>query len=261
MLLPTASTSGACTKDTPCDLQFALSRADSSRSTVRLAEGTYTGNMLVVNFAFPLTIVGSRVAVMQRPINVTSAATLTIRDLVTNSGMECAHGASIHIRNVVFDNPVGATDWLTLRGCAAASLEGSSLFDSSYNGIQVEAGPTEVTVSNTEIRRSTYDGIRFVSGGKLAMRDSVVEKSGRFGVIAQGSIVSIHRSQFNANYAGGVSSVGGSFDIVNNVVFQNGNAVDGTFGGLRLESNGENNRVQHNTIQYKAHPAFRWVVG
>ncbi len=101
--------SGLCPVDAPCDLSFAWSLVDATRTTIRLLNGAYT---LATDFEtsnVPVTVVGGRGAMLARSSNgpafeALNGTSLTLRGFVLNNGVSCLN-ASLVVTNMVFDNP------------------------------------------------------------------------------------------------------------------------------------------------------------
>lgn len=247
---PSGLAAGQCTNATPCELFYARSQLTTARTSIRLENGIYS---LVSAFAVapPLdivTIVGGRGAVIQRSsagpaADVRGGSRLVLRGVTLSRGVDCM-AATLEITRVLFDSPLETRAWILLSDCMATVVE-AELLNSSEQGIDATGGTLEVTA--TVIARSAGHGIR-ASVSSLKVLQTSIEQSGGMGISSTSIQTSVSRSTISENHLGGISSVGGNFDITNNFVFRNGDDPDADFGGLRLESAFNGNRVDHNTI-------------
>ncbi len=149
-----------------------------------------------------------------------------------------------------FDNPPPSqvAPWITASSCEIEVTE-SELQDSLDNGITARS--SMVAISNSTIRSSAKNGIDVT--GSLGIKNSTIVDNHGIGVSIAGSL-ELSRTTVARNLQGGVSLSPGSFQIVNNFIYRNGNdgglgVATSPFGGLRLEpSAATSNQVVHNTI-------------
>jgi hypothetical protein len=261
---PNGISSGECPLEAPCDISFAKSKVSATRSSIRLANGTYALASDFLVDANPITVVGGRAAVLQRSSNgpsfeVRNGSALTLRGFSLDKGVECTN-ATLVIARLAFDNPalVDTRSWVTAVGCAVDVVD-ADLTDSTQHGIKVSTG--SLNMANTRIEGSLGNGL-LCTTSTCSIATSTINRSQLLGVDATPLALQLSRSSLTENRQGGVRSIGGTCDIKNNFVFRNGNDGDATFGGLRLEPTaGGNNRIEHNTIVFNecdpfASPAF-----
>lgn len=261
---PNGISAGQCTSETPCELMYARSLISSQRSSIRVANGIYQlpSTFLVTPPIDSVAIVGGRSAVFERAaagpsFDVRSGAKLSLRGITLHRGLECNAGA-VEVKRAGFSSPSETRPWLLLDNCML-TVQSSELDSSMGHGIDADYGSV-VNVADTTITRSAGSGIRIGSGRLDVERSSITNNMGT-GVLAAAQQVVIRRSTFHTNRLGGISSVGGVFDITNNFVYRNGNDANAPFGGLRLDTTMPGNRFDHNTVirndaQYGATPTY-----
>jgi Right handed beta helix region len=105
-----------------------------------------------------------------------------------------------------------------------------------------------LTIAESRIAASVGGGVIALNGSRVSILHSTIEKNLGLAVDARGEGLELHRSIVLENVAGGVSGLGGTYDITNNFICKNGNDETGEFGGLRLDTTLPGNRVEHNTI-------------
>lgn len=248
---PNGASSGACTTEAPCSLEYARTLVDSDRTTLRLGDGTYSlGAPFVVDFT-SLTIVGSRTAIIQRTTSgasfeiVGDATNATLRGFTLNRGLTCAD-AAVELNKLAFNTPgIDATSYVAGTACTLAIRE-SELLDSPSDAIAVSGGGLAIT--NIKIERTAGNGIAAVGGAIVTIVGATVTDSTQLGVTASGGALSVRRSSVSYNRLGGIRSTDGTFEIVNNFIFRNGDPGRSSFGGLHLDSAVATSRVQHNTV-------------
>ncbi len=254
---PDGLSAGLCSSSAPCNLFFARALIDETRTTIRLANGTYE---LVSDFVAnnqSITVVGGRGAVLERSADgaafeVSGGVTLTLRGFTLNKGVSCTN-ATLVVTRVSFDNAAAETrPWISANGTVEVS--DSDLADSTADGIFVMG--SMLRVSRTKIQGSALDGIRCLTA-TCVISDSTIERNQQIGIEATTSArLEVARSSVSGNLQGGISSVAGSFDIANNFVFRNGNSKDAKFGGIRLDVTNGASRVEHNTIVFNDSDPF-----
>lgn len=261
---PNGISAGMCPFDAPCELTYARSLLTSERSTIRLSDGTYS-LASVFTISPPIstvTIVGGAGAVVQRTgtgpsFDVRGGASMTLRGFSLQRGIECNIG-SLTVNRVSFASSTETRSWMFLNMCTA-TVASSQLQGSTSYGIEATASGS-LSIDDTRIAQSAAAGIK-ADIGQLAITHSTVRENAGIGVLANCQQTTIHSSIIAANKLGGVSSVGGVFDVTNNFVYRNGDDTNATFGGLRLDTNDPGNRVAHNTIvrneaRYETSPPY-----
>ena len=252
---------GACPSDARCDIVYALSKITTQQHTIRIANGTYDiASDLVVDRTKPdVTIVGGRGAVLRRASagvvidvrGVTSGVgpTLTLRGMTINKGVNC-FWAGLRLQRALMDNASGEPiPWIASYECKLV-VDDSELRDSPSDGISG-------MYSDLEMARSTVTGSSgfgiSVERGVFHIAASTIDHNAKLGIqLFNVTSFELKQSLVSHNLLGGVASVGGPFDVTNNVVVRNGiQADDCEFGGLRLVGTG---RAIHNTIALNNSP-------
>ena len=250
---PNGLTSGTCTAADRCDLTYARSLVSAERQTIRLADGTYTlSQQFRVDGGASLTVVGSRAASLQftgvgPAVGILGVGTKAhLRGFTIHQGATCSN-ATFELVRMAFNNPGGdVRSWIAASGCTLVVTD-STLSDSLEHGISQNGG--DATVTGTTIERSAGNGVD-LSSGTAVVKTSTITRNGRVGITGDTGRVVVHRSIVSANRLGGIRSTNGSFEIVNNFVFRNGDPGQSTFGGMHLDSNSSSSRVMHNTVMY-----------
>lgn len=247
---PNGIASGECTAADPCSLSHAQSLLTSERGTIHLADGTYPlTSSFVIYDAKQVTIVGSRNARMERTSPGFSfeimgiGTTATLRGFTLTRGLTCSN-AALDMSRMALHSGNEPRPWISSVGCTLNVSE-SELSDGLDKAIVVSGGSASVT--GTKIERTAGDALE-ISNATATIKTSTITESTGIGVTAQGGALIVQRSSISANRMGGIRSTQGTFEIVNNFVFQNGNAANSTFGGMHLDSNAAQSRVQHNTV-------------
>ncbi len=253
---PTGTSAGACPSSSPCDLAFARTQLTAVRSTIRLANGSYTliSDFTVTGGTARATIVGGLSAVIQRSssgpaFSVSSGGTMTLRGFSLTRGVGCTN-AKLNISRVVFDAANEVRPWIAGMSCMLL-LADSELKNSAAEAIALLLGFSEAAISGTKITNSTGHGLR-LDAGTTSITASSVTGGMQMAIYANNTQLVVSRSEIAQNRRGGITVLGtGSYDISNNFVYRNGNQGDGEFGGLRLEATtGTSNKVRHNTIAF-----------
>ena len=260
---PDGLSSGDCTADAPCVVNFARTLLDASRATLRLANGTYVAvNDFVANGTAIAVVGGSSASVtFERSGLITplfearSGATLSLRGFALNEGVVSSGGSTVVITRLLFDHQsITVRPWIS--GSGTIEVRDSELRDSNSDGINATG---TLRVLRTTIDGSAGNGIRCSTTCEIS--GSKIKNSILIGVTSTGPL-EVLRSEIAGNQQGGIQQIGGSATIVNNFVFRNGNDKNGKFGGIRVEpSNGSPARIEHNTIVFNdsdpfASPAF-----
>lgn len=145
---PAGSSTAPCTKEDPCSIQRAIAIADSSRNTVRLAPGAYTGNLTVSNKSIMIRGDGATLSSTQAPtIAVNDAGRLDISGLVVmnsyNGGdagvLSCASLNNVDVPRIQLERVTidGVKNGLTMRKCDAVMR--ASLLRTSGSGSSIVA--------------------------------------------------------------------------------------------------------------------------
>lgn len=249
---PNGIAAGQCPSMQPCELTYARSLVTATRSSLRVSDGTYSlpSSFTVALPLASIAVVGGRNAVFERAnsgpsFSIGSGSELALRGVTLHRGLECNTG-TVKVVRVGFNTPgVEVRPWLLLSNCMA------SLVDSDLEGAQGDAissanGGT-LDLVGTRISGGTAAGVKMGAGSLSIARSTIFQNAG-IGVDTGAQQVIIRRSMLFSNRMGGISAVGGVFDVTNNYVYRNGNANDATFGGMRLDSIVAGNRVEHNTV-------------
>jgi hypothetical protein len=94
---------GSCSETSRCELSYAITRLSSSRTALRLANGTYSlAAAIVFGAALNATIVGGRGAVFVRSttgpsFRVEGGGALTLRGVTVTRGIECGAFGKLNI--------------------------------------------------------------------------------------------------------------------------------------------------------------------
>ena len=245
---------GTCAADAPCDLVYAYSLLDSTRATIRLADGAYSLTTDFVTTTDSFTVVGDRGASLTRLMDgpafqASNGLTLTLRGFTLNRGVTVSAFSTLVIARVLFDNPTAVVlPWISGDG-AAVEVTDSELNDSRSDGIAL--GVTKLTVRRTAITNSNKNGV--TCNGETEVTDSKVERSTLIGI--QANELTLLRSSVSENLQGGVSAIG-KFEIANNFVFRNGNSKNAKFGGIHAETTVIGSKLEHNTVVFNDSDPF-----
>jgi len=248
---PNGIAMGTCGAAGPCSLEYARSLLSAERTTIRLFDGTYPlAETFLVHGGMNVSVVGNRAAIVQRNGLGTSfdvmgiGTTATLRGFTLNRGLSCSD-ATLEVTRMALNSAVNdVRPWIASTACTLFVAD-SELADSLDDSIYVSSGT--VTVMGTKIERSMGDGVE-VLGGSATIKTSTITRSRQLGVTTVNSALVLHRSMVSYNRLGGVRSTQGSFNVVNNFVFRNGDPGASTFGGMHLDSASTTSRVMHNTV-------------
>ncbi len=138
---PDGLSSGDCTADAPCVVNFARTLLDASRATLRLANGTYVAvNDFVANGTAIAVVGGSSASVtFERSGLITplfearSGATLSLRGFALNEGVVSSGGSTVVITRLLFDHQsITVRPWIS--GSGTIEVRDSELRDSNSDG-------------------------------------------------------------------------------------------------------------------------------
>jgi hypothetical protein len=119
--------------------------------------------------------------------------------------------------------------------------ENASILGSLTNGINVQAGPTDVvTLHNLQINGAGTGliGIRFISGASLVIEDVRVFGFNT-GIQTEAGKTTINQSEFSNNRTIAVHAMGGTLTVENSMVTSNNVAVQASGAGtVRLSNDG-----------------------
>ncbi len=246
-----ALSAGTCSVETPCELSYARSLLDGQRTTIRLADGTYS---LATAFTITppileVTVVGGAGAIIQRSsagpaMEVRSGASLTLRGITLQRGVDC-NTSKLTATRVTFGSPTESRPWITTDNCMT-TVSTSELTGATSTAIEALYGGS-LTVTSTTISQGQGEGVRAEVGQFWIEKSSITDNKG-IGILAQSQFTTVRRCTIAKNRMGGISSAYGVFDVTNNFVFRNGNALDATVGGMRLDTSSPGNRAAHNTV-------------
>ncbi len=112
-----------------------------------------------------------------------------------------------------------------------------------------------VDMVRTKVHTNAQQGIWLQNASKLAMQQSVIRANGFHGLSAHNSEIRIYRSRIMENETGGVFLAGGSFELENNFIVQNGNLLESpgeVTGGIVIAQGlsvvGGPHALRHNTV-------------
>lgn len=111
----------------------------------------------------------------------------------------------------------------------------------------------DVTVEGLAIEYAINgDGV-YCSSSSLTLRNAFVRSNDGVALVGSACSLRASRSTFTANETGGLVLTGGSsFNIVNNVIYNNGNITTGIYGGVSISVSTSNNVLEFNTIALNA---------
>jgi len=161
-----------------------------------------------------------------------------------------ARGAILHHNG---DNPILSISSNTTATLFGGTIEGATGANNA-DGILCGTNAT-LTIDGTTITMSDRSGINATNGCKLTVTNALIgtnsHRSGVFvaGITASGSAVMLSRSKLLSNTGGGISVTNGTFVIVGNVFFDNGDINNSTNGGVLISASPDPmNRMEFNSI-------------
>jgi hypothetical protein len=166
---PTGSNTAACTQLDPCSIQRAVAITDSTRNTVRLAPGAYTGSITIVGKIISIVGEGATLTSTQVPtIAVNDSGRLNATGLVVVNSvngddegvLSCASINNVDVPRIQLDRVTiqGVRNGLTMRKCDAAVRASTIKTTGSGNTIAADVGTT-----------ATIDRSSVVGGGYVVL--------------------------------------------------------------------------------------------
>jgi hypothetical protein len=235
------------------ELASAIALADSTRKTIVVAEGIYEHGAVLDK---PVEIRGrcaERVVVAtpkgsSSPV-FTVRADVTFRSLTIGGG---ARGLQIESGTTKVSHAnvykTGGEGIVVANAASAVELEDSIVQSATLAGVFVVGGRATITRSNLRqtnaIALGGGAGLRVQAKGTATVSASVIERNDRFGILAEGSSVTVDRTTVRGNHvvgggaAAALFSIGGSTTTVTSCAFE-GNESIGVYaadGVLTLEN-------------------------
>ena len=236
-----------CTRHSDCT-DSDVCKLDGScalETEVAYVDGTTGKDQMVCSKAMPCTRI--------------EAAVMTGRAIVKVSGT-VTERTTLDSKNVLILGDPGAR--LTpLADAVALEVKGTSqvqIFDLEIShppGAPAREGvtvvdPADLRMTRVSVVNNTADGVR-VSGGKLACTRCTIAQNTLVGINATGGTILISQSTIQKNQDGGIAVNGmdTGFQIVGNVIFNNGTTTSGT-GGINVPQvrGVPANRIDFNSI-------------
>lgn len=282
---PTATDNDVCTHSMPCTVVAKALAKNKPFIKFQGATGM-TDEAVTVNGGRAVTFLadpGARltrtkgsgpIVTVQDDVTSLSIFDLTISDAPNNlsSGFGCLIPTGGGM-------PTLALTRVTIANCPAGgisvasgmvTISGSTIKDNGGTGIQASGSTTissstisgnqgvgvqtsgRATVSGSTISGNQGIGISIAtSSSPVTVAQSTILGNQGIGISATNTAIAIGRSTVIGNRAGGVSVSGGTFDIANNIIADNGDATSSgsDFGGLSVSGNG-GDKLEFNTIAY-----------
>lgn len=211
-----ASPSSCGSSSAPCLLSVALAAVDGTRNVIKLDEqGPYAPS------GPPNYIVTGNVTI--------DARGATIHKTVNGSILTISDGTTATILGGKLD---GATDGdgILCGSNATLTVDGTTVEMNDKSGINAPSG-CKLTVTNTTIRGNSRKAGLYVAG-----------------IVSNGDPVMISRSQFLSNKGGGINVSGGTFEIVGNIFYDNGD-FNSSIGGVSITSGpAPTSRIEFNSL-------------
>jgi len=104
-------------------------------------------------------------------------------------------------------------------------LAASAIFEPAGSGDAITVNAPNVEIVGLTVRNATGDGIACTATSTLSLRQMKVTDNGGYGVSSNGCTVTIERSRFSRNPAGGMVLTAGKLEIRNNIIDRNGNSA------------------------------------
>jgi hypothetical protein len=205
-IAPAGSDSGTCTSGQPCaTIQFALGQVTSTRLTIRVGDGGYSG------------IPGLPVAAIGGLVN---------RVVISGLRLDWSGGAILSASSNGVTNPAVVTTSTTTN----IVIEGVSIANGGTDGIRTSG---VLLLSHVNVDANHGAGVLVQSGATSThVWSSTIQKNFDVGIDATGTL-EILRSSVLANSAGGITARSGSVTIASTIVANNG-TTSGTIGGIDL---------------------------
>ncbi|HEX5059281.1 MAG TPA: right-handed parallel beta-helix repeat-containing protein [Kofleriaceae bacterium] len=104
-------------------------------------------------------------------------------------------------------------------------LADSAIFDPTGTGDGLTVTATNVEIVGLTVKSATGDGVACSGTSILSMRQMNVTDNTGYGINSSGCTITIERSRFSRNVAGGMLLVAGKLEVRNNIIDHGGNAA------------------------------------
>jgi hypothetical protein len=158
-----------------------------------------------------------------------------------------------YVHNSSISTAAFAVPAIKIEGVSDVTFRTVEIKDTNHEGNGVECAGAGTTIPRVTLQDVFLSGIsgRAISsvGCVVTLVRNRVLGGTRGGVVAQGGRVFISASELEAGQQGAVSITGASFELINNLIFNNG-GQDAPAGGVRLSqiTADHTGRFEHNTV-------------
>lgn len=168
---------------------------------------------------------------------------------VNNNVTIDARGATLHHNG---DNPI-----LSITGSKTATIFGGTIEDAAgsnnSDGVLCSSGAS-ITIDGTTLQRSDRSAINATNGCHLTVTNATISNNSKrssvfvAAILANGASVTLSRSRLLSNTGGGINVSNGTFEIVGNVFYDNGDTMSPTGGVSTSVGPDTMNRIEFNSF-------------